>query len=40
MREHHQPLPDDQLHREGFTALHLVSELLATPGALRRVARR
>lgn len=36
VREHHQMLPDaDQLHREGFTAVHLVSELLA-PGALCR----
>ncbi|MGW7347884.1 hypothetical protein [Streptomyces sp. NPDC054854] len=37
VREHHQLLPDaDQLHREGFAAVHLISELLATPGALRR----
>ncbi|MCY0947004.1 AAA family ATPase [Streptomyces antarcticus] len=41
VREHHQLLPDaDQLHREGFTAVHLVSELLATPAALRRAAHR
>lgn len=30
VREHHQLLPDaDQLHREGFTVVHAVSELLA-----------
>lgn len=41
VREHHQLLPDaDQLHREGFIAVHVVSELLATPGAQRRAARR
>ncbi|MFD6185647.1 AAA family ATPase [Streptomyces goshikiensis] len=40
VREHHQLLPDaDQLHREGFAAVHLVSALLATPGAPRRGAR-
>ncbi|MFB7552611.1 AAA family ATPase [Streptomyces sp. NPDC056638] len=37
VREHHQLLPDaDQLHREGFAAVHPISELLATSGALRR----
>ncbi|MCX0241852.1 AAA family ATPase [Streptomyces drozdowiczii] len=37
VREHHQLLPDaDQLQREGFTAVHPISELLATPGAPRR----
>ncbi|MFF3177937.1 AAA family ATPase [Streptomyces sp. NPDC057900] len=41
VREHHQMLPDaDQLRREGFTAVHLASELLATPSAQRRAARR
>ncbi|MFI6006352.1 hypothetical protein ACIA98_39305 [Streptomyces sp. NPDC051366] len=41
VREHHQLLPDaDQLHREGFAAMHLISELLATSGALPRGARR
>ncbi|MFD9289610.1 AAA family ATPase [Streptomyces sp. NPDC060030] len=41
VREHHQLLPDaDQLHREGFAAVHPVSELLATSGALRRGTRR
>ncbi|MFD8621448.1 AAA family ATPase [Streptomyces sp. NPDC059513] len=41
VREHHQLLPEaDQLHREGFTAVHPVSELLANSGALRRSARR
>ncbi|MFD6876960.1 MULTISPECIES: AAA family ATPase [unclassified Streptomyces] len=40
VREHHQLLPDaDQLHREGFAAVHLISELVATPGALHRGAR-
>ncbi|MFJ3630347.1 AAA family ATPase [Streptomyces albidoflavus] len=41
VREHHQLLPDvDQLHREGFAAVHLFSELLASSGALRRGTRR
>ncbi|MEU6482051.1 ATP-binding protein [Streptomyces sp. NPDC047017] len=41
VREHHQLLPDaDQLRSEGFAAVHLVSELLANSGVLRRSARR
>ncbi len=41
VREHYQLLPDvDQLHREGFAAVHLISELLATSGALRQGTRR
>ncbi|MFG2220448.1 AAA family ATPase [Streptomyces sp. NPDC048685] len=41
VREHHQLLPDvEQLHREGFAAVHLFSELLATSGALRCGTRR
>jgi predicted kinase len=36
VREHHQLLPDRaQLYAEGFTAVHLVSELAATASALR-----
>ncbi|WP_256102454.1 hypothetical protein [Streptomyces sp. Ncost-T10-10d] len=41
MREHHQLLPDvDQLHREGFAAVHPISELFAASGALHRGTRR
>ncbi|MFG2600727.1 AAA family ATPase [Streptomyces sp. NPDC048462] len=41
VREHHQLLPDaDQLHHEGFAAVHLISELLATSGTLRHSTRR
>lgn len=33
LREHHQLLPNvGQLHREGFEAVHLISDLLGTPG--------
>ncbi|MFD3820606.1 AAA family ATPase [Streptomyces rubiginosohelvolus] len=36
LREHHQLLPTvGQLHREGFASVHLISDLLDTPGTRR-----